>query len=99
MINLSTANRRSLDVYITISDSTALPSAPATGGIGTGAVSRYVTSSDSQHDIVVTSTNSTERLVTLARQIFDSKGVYTVLVADAVGGKLPLRVVVVKDSR
>jgi hypothetical protein len=99
VVNLSKANRRSLDVYIVSSDSTTLPSAPAAEGLGTGAASRYVTSSNGQYDIVVTSTNATERLVSLSRQTFDSKGVYTVVVADSVGGELPLRVVLLKDSK
>lgn len=99
VVNLSKANRRSLDVYIVASDSSSLPSAPAAEGIGTGAASRYVTSSNGQYDIVVTSANSTERLVSLTRQTFESKGVYTVVVADSAGGELPLKVVLLKDSK
>lgn len=99
VVNLSRANGRSVDVYIGSSDTSGLPSAPTAEGLGSGAASRYVTSSNGQYNVVVTTANGTEPLVELSRQTFDSKGVYTVVVADSKNGELPLRLVILSDTQ
>lgn len=99
IINLSTANRRGIDVYVALSDTSTRPASPSAESLGTGVASRYLTSSSGQYDIVITSIDSDTPLTTLSKQLLDSKKVYTLVISDSPGGELPLRVALLEDSK
>lgn len=99
IINLSSANRRGVDVYVAQSDSTGLPASPSAESLNTGAASRYLTSSSGQYEVVVTAVDATTPLATLSKQLFESREVYTLLIVDSPGGELPLRVILLQDSK
>jgi hypothetical protein len=99
MINLSRASKRGVDVYVSTADSRALPAAPSAEGLGSGGVSEYLVGRSGEYKIQVTSANSREVIASLPKVTFDAEAVYSILVVDTAPGRLPLRILTLKDSR
>lgn len=97
VVNVSNASGN-VDVYILENRNLFSTAAPSNDTTGFGSVSRYFASNKGSYEITVTRRDSKEILARVSNQDFQGDAVYTVLIADSQFGRLPPKIIVLKDK-